>query len=136
MANPTSLRTLALIRIALLAGVLLLGGVCWLLHRGGPRPLPDPSTLSALRTLGMLVWAMALVGVVLVRLRLDAGARRRAAGAAADTASLRILGWAAGQATALYGGVVYLITGDPQWYLFGLVMMLGTFVVVPVREAA
>lgn len=134
MAAPTSVRTLALIRIALLAGVLLFGGVCWLVHRAGPRPFPDPSTLGALRTAGLAVWTLAIVGVIFARLLLDSRARRRAAGAAADAAPLRILGWAAGQAAALYGGVVWLLTGDPQWYAFGLVMMLGALVLVPATE--
>jgi hypothetical protein len=134
MPANAPLRTLALIRIALLAGVLLFGGVCWYVHRAGPPPPPAPSTLRALRAVGMVVWAAAVVGIVVARLRLDGAARRRGGGAAAETANLRILAWAAGQAAALYGGVVYFLTGNPQWYVFGLTMMLGAFVVVPVRE--
>jgi len=42
--------------------------------------------------------------------------------------------WAVGEGAALFGGVLYLLTNEPQWYGLGLLAMLTNFVLVPARR--
>jgi hypothetical protein len=47
--------------------------------------------------------------------------------------SLRMIAWATGEAAALFGGVYWFNSGDPSRYTIGLIALLATFVVVPLR---
>lgn len=120
-----STRTLALIRIAMLAGVLAFGGVVWWMRRSGAASYEvDP---HALRVAGQAIWAVATFGVL--TLFLSAGriaARRRS--------TISVIAWALGESTALYGGVFWLMLGDPQWYLYGVACQLLTYFIFPVRN--
>jgi hypothetical protein len=134
---PPSVRTLAIIRLALLAGVLLFGVVVWLVHRSGNAPPANASTVAALRPVGMAIWAGAVLAVLFIRFRLDALGRTRPGGlAVGDSAALRLLAWAAGEAAALFGGVLYFLSGDPRWYGYGITLMVASFILVPVRPRA
>ena len=118
---------LSLIRIALLVGVLVFGGVLYYLRQDPSRPAPSAEMVSTLRLAGTIIWATAVVGV----LALSAMAKRQRDPSA--LVSFSIAGWALGEMTALYGGVVYLLTGNPRWYLYGVACLLLTFVAFPVR---
>ena len=128
MTNPPLSRAanLALIRIALLGGVLLFGGVSYYLHHAGSAP-PAPGAEQArmLRWIGYAVWGGAIAAIFAVRALFaratDAGRR----------ANLTIIGWALGESPALYGGVIYFLSGDWQLYIAGLVAMLTTFAIFP-----
>ncbi|HVH12906.1 MAG TPA: hypothetical protein VM759_07640 [Longimicrobium sp.] len=119
--------TLRIIRIALLSGVLMFGGVSYVLteQRGGGL---DPSHADVLQLANIVLLVGAAVALMIVQ-------RRHAAERdAAKRSTLNITGWAMGEATALFGGVHYLLVGNPIPYLVGLVMMVAAFVVVPIRE--
>ena len=44
--------------------------------------------------------------------------------------------WAIGEAPALFGGVLFLLTNEPQWYGLGLLVMLTTFVLTPISRSS
>ena len=120
---------LALIRIALLAGVLLFGAVVWWLHRTGQAQAADADTLHTIRQVGSVVWlAAVLAEVVLFAIRLRGGTRDVAA-----QRSQRLMAWAAGESVALLGGVYYLLSNDPQWYAYGLVFFVLVLLSFPAR---
>ena len=127
----TSLKTLAVIRAALLAGVLLFGAVCWFTIRqrgGAPIDGGAADAFSAFRTIVPILCVVALGAAVALR-SMIARARDEA-----KKSSLRIIAWAGGEGAALAGGIYYLRVGDPKLYVLGVVAMLATFVIVPLRE--
>ena len=44
-----------------------------------------------------------------------------------------IVGWALGEVPAVWGGIHYLLTGDPQRYFTGLMFLVMAFLLLPVR---
>ena len=120
MTAQAATRTLGLIRIALLVGVLALGGIVWHLRRSGDTGyLVNP---RALRVAGQAVWGTMTLGTL--ALFLVAGRR----------GSLSVIAWALGEATAIYGGLFWLLLGDSQWYLYGVACLLLTYFIFPVRN--
>jgi len=121
---PGSARTLGLIRIALLVGVLAFGGIVWHLRRSGDTGyLVNPRSL---RVAGQAVWASMTLGTLgLFLLAGRATPERRG--------SLSVIAWALGEATAIYGGLFWLLLGDPQWYLYGVGCLLLTYFIFPIR---
>jgi hypothetical protein len=118
-------RTLALIRIALLVGVLAFGGIVWYVRRSGYESYGiDP---RALRVAGQAVWGFMTLGTL--GLFLGAG---RATPERRGTFS--VIAWALGEATAIYGGLFWMLLGDPQWYLYGVACLLLTYFIFPVRN--
>lgn len=127
-SRPPPAGTLAVVRIALLAGVLAFGAVVFFQQRGeGWRPA-DPGSLSSLRTAMFAVWVGAAVLLIILRLRLS-----RLAEAAGR--SMLIVAWAIGEGAALFGGVYYMLSGDPQWFVIGLFIMLASFILFPIRRS-
>jgi len=118
-------RTLALIRIALLVGVLVFGGIVWYLQRSGDLTYSvDP---RGLRVAGQAVWGLMTLGTL--GLFLGAGRatpERRAA--------FSVIAWALGEATAIYGGLFWMMLGDSQWYLYGVACLLLTYFIFPIRN--
>jgi hypothetical protein len=124
-AQSPATRTLALIRIALLVGVLAFGGIVWYLRRSG-----DTSyTVDArgLRVAGQAVWGLMTLGT----LGLFVGAGRVQPD---RRGMLSVIAWALGEATAIYGGLFWLLLGDSQWYLYGVACLLLTYFIFPVRN--
>lgn len=129
MANPV--RNLAIIRFSLLSGVLLFGAVCWYVtgqRGGGPNPNASAQTFAVFRVLVPTLCVAALGVAAVIRTRL-ASARD-----AQQRDSMRMIAWAVGEGSALTGAVHYFNTGDPRLYVLGVVAMLATFIVVPLRE--
>ena len=118
-------RTLALIRIALLVGVLAFGGVVWLMRRTSePSYAVNP---LGLRIAGQAVWGLMTIGTLaLFLLAAKASAERRA--------TYSVVAWALGEATAVYGGLFWMMLGDSQWYLYGVACLLLTYFIFPVRN--
>jgi hypothetical protein len=113
------------IRLAMLGGVLLFGGVCWMLQRT-PDWSPAPNVdLNALRMVARGMWALAIAGVVFLFLR----ARRETH--PARLSSLSIVAWALGEMVALYGGVVYFLTGAARWYVAGVIFLALLLTIMP-----
>jgi hypothetical protein len=117
-------RTLALIRIALLVGVLVFGGVVWFMRRTSePSYAVNP---QGLRVAGQAVWGLMTIGTLaLFLLATKASAERRA--------TYSVVAWALGEATAIYGGLFWMMLGDSQWYLYGVACLLLTYFIFPVR---
>jgi len=119
-------RALGLIRIALLAGVLALGAIVWHLRRSGDTGyLVNPRTL---RVAGQAVWGSMTIGTLALFLLAGRAAPER-------RGSLSVIAWALGEATAIYGGLFWLLLGDSQWYLYGVGCLLLTYFIFPIRPS-
>lgn len=119
--------TLRIIRIALLSGVLIFGALAYYLteQRGGGLA---PENGGALQIMNIVILVGAAVGIMIIQRRHLAATDPR------KRTTLNIAAWAMGEATALFGGVHFLLVGNPIPYMVGLVMMIASFVVVPIRE--
>jgi hypothetical protein len=116
-----------MIRVALLGGVLMLGGVAYLLHAQG-RTIPPPP--EGFRFVPPIVTCVALVslGVIRVLIGDDAPPARRW--------MLGFYSWVAGEASALVGGISFYFTGDPMWWAVGvLVLLVALMLFRPPRPA-
>lgn len=124
-ATPLTLR---IIRIAMLAGLLLFGGVTWWLHSTGNAPAPfDPAFA---RTLQLVFFAMCVsfaAAIMLLR-----SVRSRTSGPRVVTLSL--LAYALGEGIAIFGAVYWLFTGAPALYAAGLAIFLLALLLLPVPE--
>lgn len=125
-SRPTPPATLAVIRLGILGGVLAFGGVVWHLTRQ-PGWSPASVNRDAFFYAGLGVWAAATAGLLLLRNRWQ-----RETDPARRT-PLMIVGWALGEVPAVWGGIWYLLTGDPQRYLTGLMFLAMAFLLLPVR---
>lgn len=124
--NQLQTQTLGLIGMMLWFGVVAFGVVIWFLHRAGSFAIrPQPMELR---------YASAAVSVlaVIVALVLRGGVRQMDDGPERNAKVLVL--WAVGEGAALFGGVLYLLTNEPQWYGLGLLAMLTNFVLVPLRR--
>ena len=124
MTTGSATRALGLIRIALLVGVLALGAIVWHLRRSGDTGyLVNPRTL---RVAGQAVWGSMTIGTLALFLLAGRAAPER-------RGSLSVIAWALGEATAIYGGLFWLLLGDSQWYLYGVGCLLLTYFIFPIR---
>jgi len=105
--------------------VLAFGGIVWHLRRSGDTGyLVNPRSL---RVAGQAVWGTMTLGTLaLFLLAGRANPERRG--------SLSVIAWALGEATAIYGGLFWLLLGDPQWYLYGVACLLLTYFIFPIRQ--
>lgn len=118
-------RTLALIRIALLVGVLVFGAFIWYLQRSGWES--SGVDRRGLRVAGQAVWGLMTLGTLGLFLAAGrASPERRAA--------FSVVAWALGEATAIYGGLFWMMLGDRQWYLYGVACLLLTYFIFPIRN--
>ena len=118
-------RTLALIRIALLVGVLVFGAIIWYLQRSGWES--SGVDRRGLRVAGQAVWGLMTLGTLGLFLAAGrASPERRAA--------FSVVAWALGEATAIYGGLFWMMLGDRQWYLYGVACLLLTYFIFPIRN--
>ena len=117
-----------LIRLALLAGVLMFGGVTWYIRREGAGPGLDPETLRTLLWVGRGTWILSMATCVSLFGML------RNARSQARIGALSLVGWAAGEAVAMVGGGIWFLTGITQWYSAGLVYLVLTFLAFPARR--
>lgn len=131
MATPSNLpraATLRIIRVALLTGVLMFGGIAFYLTRQRGGGIGDTELAQTLQWVNIGFLVVAAIGIMIMQ-------RKHAAETdPARRSTLNIVAWAMGEATALFGGVHYLLMGDPMPYVVGLGLMLASFVVVPIRE--
>ncbi|MEP7380449.1 MAG: hypothetical protein ABI910_02115 [Gemmatimonadota bacterium] len=118
-----------LIRGAMLVGVLLFGGVTWFLRREGQGPGLDPDTLTTLLWVGRGTWILSMATcLALFGMIRNARNERR-------ILSLSIAGWAAGEAVAIMGGVIWFLTDISKWYSAGLVYLVLAFLAFPVKRS-
>ena len=119
--------TLRIIRVALMSGVLVFGGIAYYLtqQQGGGL---GPEMADTLQIVNIVLLVAAAIGIMILQ-------RRHAAETdPAKRTTLNIAAWAMGEATALFGGVHFMLVGNAIPFLVGLVMMIASFVVVPIRE--
>jgi hypothetical protein len=124
---PPPASSLAVIRIALLAGVLMFGAVTYYVQRGANWKPAAPDVLNSLYTIMLAVLVLAVVFLLVLRARL---------GRRSDTGerSLLVVAWAIGESSALFGGVYYFLSGNAQWFIIGLFVMLASFILFPIRR--
>ena len=112
----------------MLTGVLIFGGAVFFFRRSGDAPGVDAEQAKALLWIGRVTWATAIVGCIVVyQLARRSGEKGE---------RLHIVAWAMGEMVALYGGVVWFLTGAPAWYVPGLVYLVMTFLAFPGRRRA
>ena len=120
------------VRGVLLGLTLFFGLTVWIWHSLGASS-PDSGVLvRKLRIVGIMTWLYALVQLLDIRFWRSAAARkRREAMGIPDS----LIAWLFGQMLAWFGIIYYAFTEDARWYLAGLVVLVVTFVVFPVRQA-
>ncbi len=118
------------VRGVLLGLTLFFGLTVWIWHSfGAAAPEPRP-IVNKLRVVGIMTWLYALVQLLDIRFWRSATARkRREAMGIPDS----LIAWLFGQMLAWFGIIYYAFTEDARWYLAGLVVLVVTFVVFPVR---
>ncbi len=120
------------VRAILLAVTLFFGLAVWVFHSLGAAHGPTPVFIGKLRGVGLLTWVYALVQMVDMRFYNSRFAQRR-------RASMRIPdslhGWLFGQMLASFGILYYGLTEDLRWYVAGLVILVLSFLVFPIRRA-
>jgi hypothetical protein len=118
----------ARIRSILLGLVLFFGLAAWVFHSIGSGAQRAPEFVSRLRALGVMTWIYALVLIVDQRFYQSRFARRRREQFGIPE---NLLGWLLGQMLPWFGLVYFVLTGDLQWYVAGLVLMGWTFWLFP-----
>lgn len=119
-------RNLFIIRIALMTGVFLFAGIGYFGPRFGMVASVDYGAMDgALRYLAWGFLAVAVVGALLLRTRLDGASPNR-------LAQLLIIGWALGEAAALMGIVTHMAGGGLGPLALGLMGFVCTLVLLPI----
>ncbi len=127
MSTSSATRTLGLIRIALLVGVLAFGGIVWYLRKSGDATVYSVNP-RGLRVAGQAVWGTMTLGTLGLFL---AGSRAPAE----RRVTFSVIAWALGESTAIYGGLFWMLLGDPQWYYYGVACLLLTYFIFPIRQS-
>src|SRR5688572_25840772 len=113
------------IRLAMMGGVLLFGGVSWFLTSMPDWSAPEPAVAGQLARVASVAWVV--VGATLVVMFL----KFRDSTNAAKASSVAILAWALGETLALLGGVIFFLTSLSSWYIAGVLALTLTFVAFP-----
>jgi len=113
------------IRFAMLAGVLLFGGVAWFFTRTPAWTPAQPGVAERLTLIARIIWIA--VGIALPVMFLTF--RDNASAARASTVA--ILSWSLGETLALFGGVVLFLTAVPGWYIAGVIALCLAMVAFP-----
>jgi hypothetical protein len=121
---------LLLIRTALLAGLLVFGGVTWYMRRQPDALVLPPERARLYGYVFVAMAAAALTALFVLRRRLQAP------GGLTEMAAVQtyIIGYAIAEGTALFGGVTWFLGGSQQWYVAGILLMVASFQVLPVRR--
>lgn len=119
---------LKLFRVACTAGVLVLGGLAFFLTSQPDHEPAGPEQQTTLRLVFSGIAMVSLIGIPLLRRLLSSSAD------AQRIAALLVIGWALGEAPALFGGTAYLLTGDPLLYVVGVAILFLSFLLLPIPE--
>lgn len=118
-------QTTQLIRAALIVGVLTFGAAILLVQR---QPGWKPTSLPPAASYALLAYAIATIPIVMAtrgRVMGEPDPQRRV--------SFLVAGWAFGEGAGLFGGALFLLTGQSQWYLIGLAAMICVFGLLRIR---
>jgi hypothetical protein len=124
--TPLKLRV---IRFAMLAMLLMLGGFMYVAGTHRPPDAQMASSLDAIRLAGYALCAGAIVGLAVLR-----QVRARAADPLARM-RFALVGSALAEGSALLGAVFMLMGGEPWIYLLGLLVFLGSWGLLPADPA-
>lgn len=113
------------IRLAMMGGVLLFGGVSWFLTQTPDWVAPEPGIAEQLGRIATIAWVV--VGATLIVMFM----KFRDSSNLAQASSVAILAWALGETLALLGGVVFFLTSLAGWYIAGVIVLTLTFVAFP-----
>jgi hypothetical protein len=102
------------------------GGIAYYLTRQNGALAPENA--GTLQTVNIVLLVGAAVGIMIVQ------RRHLAENDPAKRSTLNIIAWAMAEATALFGGVHFLMVANPIPFLVGVVMMVAAFVIVPIRD--
>ena len=120
----------ATVRNILLGIALFAGLVVWVWHSLGSETRPG-ALAGKLRVVGVMTWLYALVQIADMRFwHSNFSEKRRLATRIPES----VIGWLFGQRLACFGIVYYGVTEDIRWYVAGLVLLLATFVIFPIRR--
>lgn len=125
--SPPPASSLAVVRIALLMGVLMFGAATYYVQG---RPNWEPATPDVLSTLHVVMLAVLVLAVVLLLVLRTRGTP----GTDASGRTMLVIAWAIGETAALFGGVYYFLSGNAQWFIIGLFVMLASFILFPIRR--
>lgn len=118
------------IRPLLLGLTLFVGLLVWISFSLGLVPR-GTHLITKLRVVGAMTWLYALLQIIDMKIWRSSFAQRR-------RAILRIPealeGWLFGQMFAWFGIAYYALTDDARWFAAGVVLLVLSFVVFPVRE--
>lgn len=87
--------------------------------------------VDRLRVLGVTTWLYALVQIIDMKIWHSRFAQRRRA---ASRIPEVVEGWLLAQMLSSFGVVYYALTDDAHWFVAGIVMLLLSFVVFPIRD--
>lgn len=87
--------------------------------------------IDKLRVLGVTTWLYALVQIVDMKIWRSRFAQRRRASSRIPEV---VEGWLLAQMLSSFGVVYYALTDDARWFVAGIVMLLLSFVVFPIRD--
>jgi len=121
--------TLNIIRFAILLGLVVFGGVAWVLTGSGSfAPSFDTDETQLLRYVFYGLTVLVLGGLLLLQQRAGQAETFQKRGA------LSIAGYALAESVGLFGAVYLLLTGSPYFFLGGVIVMLLAFLLFPVTN--
>lgn len=118
------------VRGLLLALTLFVALVVWVLYSLGFEA-HGLHLAGKLQAVGVMTWLYALVQIIDHRFWNSRFAQRRRATLGIPES---LFGWLLGQMLAWFGIVYYALTGNANWYVAGLVILLVSFVAFPIRR--
>ena len=86
--------------------------------------------VDKLRAVGAMTWLYALLQIADMKVWRSRFAQRRRAASRIPEA---VEGWLLGQMIAWFGIAYYALTGDPRWFVAGMLLFVLGFAVFPVR---
>jgi hypothetical protein len=128
--RPVTRPLLRVIRVVMLVGVLAFGAAIGVIHASGQRAPVDAAAAWSLRVAFLVLLVVDLPAIVALRLFQTRAADFQ------RKALFTVGAWAVAAGLALLGGVVFLLTARPTFYLFGTLVLLASFLMVPVPPAA
>jgi hypothetical protein len=120
---------LAIIRIALMAGVLIFGAVAWFVHRQPDWTPPDVGSLRAVRRFVLSSWIAVSVLLIFFRLRLERARNEQ------QRRTTLIVAWAVAEGAAMGGALDFFLSRDVTMFAGGVFVMAAALILFPVREA-
>ena len=121
---------LPVIRSVILGTTLFVALLVWVAFSVGLIP-QGTHLIDKLRVLGVTTWLYALVQLIDMKLWHSRFAQRRRA---ASRIPEVVEGWLLAQMLSSFGVVYYALTDDARWLAAGILMLLLSFVVFPIRD--